>query len=662
MSPVGIHSSARIHKLPPAEKSIVEAFGRFWYVTAAGMVAVRRGNAEYCYFLIRPCQTLSRMFGIHRELMCVLSRYDNFQMRTLEAFDMVKEGLEKLRAETMCRVLITNDEEVRTTLLPKMNEDPEVPVTVPLTYGELEGAFDKYVLINRFRELFYARDLFSFRSPLKTELYFFGRGALIHDVIARQAAGEHTGLFGLRKSGKTSIIYAIERQLTARNRPFVSIDCESPSVHLCRWNELVHKVVQLYAHQRGTKLKDDADGRYSEKRAAESFEADMLQIYRSRKKLPAIVIFDEIERISPDTGSSEHWRLGDDFIYFWQTLRGFYQRHPGVFTYILVGTNPSSVEAPSFHGQDNPLFGSVEPRYLPPFTFADVKEMVTQLGHYMGMEFEELTLAKMTEDFGGHPFLIRQFCSCINRLLKGARPATVDKALYERAMAQFAAESTQYLEDIVNVLRQWYPDEYDMLTWLATNNTVEFEQFARAHEQYVKHLLSYGLVNRSANGWSFNIEAIREHLARKHVYERRHLTQEEKLSEISLRRNRIEKGLRTLIRNTLRVHYGPNAGEIVLNALPTERRGRMKERDVRALLHRDDSPLYFSDLKNVVQRQWNEFDKVFDMPKEKVMLALSEINEAGRPDAHARGISEDDFTQVRLHFKKIENVLEAWAD
>jgi hypothetical protein len=40
--------------------------------------------------------------------------------------------------------------------------------------------------------------------------------------------------------------------------------------------------------------------------------------------------------------------------------------------------------------------------------------------------------------------------------------------------------------------------------------------------------------------------------------------------------------------------------------------------------------------------------------KARLISALEDINRFGRPDAHAKAISNDDFMQLRLHFKKIE--------
>jgi predicted AAA+ superfamily ATPase len=58
---------------------------------------------------------------------------------------------------------------------------------------------------------FYDRDLFDITSPLRKDLYFFGRTDLINKLVDRHSSNENSGVFGLRRSGKTSLIYAVER-------------------------------------------------------------------------------------------------------------------------------------------------------------------------------------------------------------------------------------------------------------------------------------------------------------------------------------------------------------------------------------------------------------------------------------------------------------------
>ena len=401
---------------------------------------------------------------------------------------------------------------------------------------------------------------------------------MLQEIINRYRSGEHTGLFGLRKSGKTSIVYAIERHLRRHKiGPVVSLDCESPSVHRMRWYELLNKLVLNYKDVTKSKFKIKQE-KYTEDSAADRFSEDILGIYRSRRtRQTLLLLFDEIERISPDTGSSKHWYDGEDFVFFWQTLRAFFQRNPDVLTYMLVGTNPICIEMPRIGHHENPLFRSIPVHYVPSFTVEQTKEMVSKLGFYMGLKFEETLYSNLVVDFGGHPFLIRQFCSEIHEACRGKdRPVSVDRALYAKIMEKFRGMAVDYLEMIVDVLRSWYKDEHDMLMFLARGDDAMFNQLASDNMRYTKHLIGYGLITQSIHGYTFNIDALREYVNRVHKYEKLNLSGDEKRDEISHRRNNIEMGLRRLIKTALLISQGKKkACQSVINSVSHDRRIQM---------------------------------------------------------------------------------------
>ena len=398
---------------------------------------------------------------------------------------------------------------------------------------------------------------------------------------------------------------------------------------------------------------------YDEKSAADSFERDILKIHRSKKKTPALFLFDEIERITPGTASSSHWRDQEDFIYFWQTLRGFYQRNPDVFTYMLVGTNPSCVENAMLNGHENPIFASIPCQYVPNFDLEQVRQMVRKLGRYIGIQFEEIIYSKLAEDFGGHPFLIRQACSVIHNECTGNRPIRVDKALYEKIKKKFTENSSHYLDMIIQVLRDWYPDEYDMLRYLSQGEVEAFNEFAYDNLNFTKHLIGYGLVQYSENGYSFNIEVVKEYLGNIHKYERINLSEDQKIEEISRRRNALERNLRKIIKNSLRTTSGKTeARESIIFAIPENRRGNIQQLSLDEMMSLESSPLYFLDLINIIRREWDSFKYVFEIEKNKVIYMLEEINQFGRPDAHAKYIGKDEFDQLRLHFNKLEQLIQ----
>ena len=656
----GIHKSFQMTRFGDREQGLIKRLAHQWYLTSSG-AHVRLASSRYDYFLMKPTPMFAEMFNIERELIVVLSPYKTFEPRTLDVFDAAQRELSHLRVESVCRVLISDDPDAERKVNDLLKTDPEQPVVIPFTFDELSTSYDDFFLRNRFRRHFYTRDLFAFLSPLRRDLYFFGRSQLLQEIINKHRSGEHTGLFGLRKSGKTSIIYAIERHLRTHGGEFLSIDCESPSVHGLRWFELLEKLVRNYRSVRNSRFRIASGPRYTERTAADSFTEDMLGIYHSKKHAPLMILFDEIERLSPGTGSSPHWRDGLDFVLFWQTLRGFYQRNQEVFTYMLVGTNPSCVEQSIIAGHENPLFGSIPSDYVPSFDVKQTREMVRKLGRYMGLHFDEVLYAKLVEDFGGHPFLIRQFCSEIHKACRGDRPVRVDRALYGTVMATFRRTAIDYLSMIVSVLRDWYPDEYEMLRILAQDDQDTFAALALDHATYTKHLIGYGLMTQSNHGYTFDIEALREYLNNLHKYERLNLSDSEKVAEVSARRNRIERLLRRAVANALRATYGrKKAGECVRAALSKERRESVGTSDIDVLLARDASPLFFLELIAVVKREWSVFQNVFELEKGKVGLILDEINESGRPDAHAKYVSEDEFAQLRLHLKKVETLLDSW--
>jgi hypothetical protein len=651
----GYHKQFLLKRFNADQRAILDRLKENWYLTSAGET-ISIAQSSYDYFLMKPTARTTEMFNIEREIVCVFSDYDNFETRSLDAFDHAARRLTKLRAESVCCVLIARFPGVEGKVDALLKSDPEHPIVVPFTYAELKNKDADSVVVQRFRSHFYTRDLFAFLSPLKKDTYFFGRSNLINEIVNQYKSGEHASLFGLRKSGKTSIVYAIQRRLEADEGSVISIDCESPAVHKLSWFELLQKIVGMYREARGSKAKIDS-APYDDKTGAERFEREMSALFSSRKASSTLIIFDEIERLTPGTASSPHWREGSDFIYFWQTMRAFYQMHPGVFSYMVVGTNPNCIEAPSLVGHENPIYASIKSQYVPPFSVSQVREMVSKLGDYMGLKFEESLYAMLTNDLGGHPFLIRQMCSFLHSKAVSARPVQITRAFYTKHREEFTLRAADHLDMMVHVLRDWYPDEYEMLRMLACGETEQFAAWADDSPALTRHLLGYGLIEGGSGSYCLTLDSLGDLMKKRHVFQRMNLSIEEKVAEVSLRRNRVEKALRQIVRLTLRAQKGEaKAAEMVLQSVPEKRRPGLVGLSTLELLNADSSPLFFLELVSVFKREWGSFVNVIQIDKDRFINALEDINR-WRVDAHAKSIDEDDFAQVRLHFKRIEAVL-----
>ena len=114
-------------------------------------------------------------------------------------------------------------------------------------------------------------------SPLKTEAYFYGRNKLVQKLFDKYLIGEQSGLFGLRKTGKTSVLYALERQMVLRNGYSIYIDCQNPGIYMLRWNELLKHIIFEICRKYNIELSIN-DEAYLENNASTSFEENIKKI------------------------------------------------------------------------------------------------------------------------------------------------------------------------------------------------------------------------------------------------------------------------------------------------------------------------------------------------------------------------------------------------
>ena len=128
--------------------------------------------------------------------------------------------------------------------------------------------------------------------------------------------------------------------------------------------------------------------------------------------------------------------------------------------------------------------------------------------------------------------------------------------------------------------------------------------------------------------------------------------------EISLRRNRLEKKLREILLTGLKFKYGKKALETFLASIPEKRRETLTGKSLEQLMSSKESPLYLLDLKQCIERYWeNDFKNLFEnTDKNRFSMMMDDINKF-RVDAHCKDIDKDDFQQLRINFSKLEKVL-----
>jgi len=558
-------------------------------------------------------------------------------------FDLVDSA----RVDKSIRFLISADSDIERAIRLYLEQHPEYPIIVPLTFEQLERRRDP--LIAAVRQNFHIRDLFGFQSPLREEHFFFGRSDIVSSVIDLAKSGQHSSLFGLRKSGKTSTIYAIERRCKPSDLNVVTFDCQDLIIHSRTYGELLQYVVERVRQKcslRNLKRPDSTEGAA----IAEWFRESMTETLNSLKS-NILLIFDEIENISPGTAASGHWRNGIDPVYFWQVIRSFAQStKKRSLSVCIVGTSPYILEQPKIAGIDNPAYLLAQKRFIPNLNFDETREMVGRLGFFMGLDFEPSAVAKLHASYGGHPFFTRQVCSKVHQLTTGQRPKSVPLSRIQQSQVEFASQLETYLYDIVLNIQGTYPEEFRLLRALVLDDKVETEEFLNQAPELIDHLLGYGLIVSRDGEPEIAFDAVRKAVLQIAPDERK-IDLAGRWAELCVRRGNIEQGLRRTLSVWVRGVDRASWEGLLEKQLSKRRFDGLESLEARFLLSNSTSPLYLTDLIALLAD--HHVLPYLGERRSDLRASLHEINKF-RSDAHAKNIGDNEFAHAQKIFDKVE--------
>ncbi|MCC2692808.1 HEAT repeat domain-containing protein [Nodularia sp. LEGE 04288] len=264
-------------------------------------------------------------------------------------------------------------------------------------------------------------DLFDDRNAIGDTLSFFGRGELLHRLEEELLRKQGVGLFGIRKSGKTSIL--LQLGFSLRRYPVVHIDLQpyggKPRYGAEFFNAIVRQlsllVKQCEAFQ---KLKFTP---FSPDVPATSLTTEFIQrinlltevLTKAGYELPIICFLDEIERILP-TPTDPPEKV-EEFNACFGVLRSLSQeqRQLGL---LIADVHPDCNRINQWQQAGvptNPVFSFFKEIFLSPLLAEETKTMLTDISRLMGRAFDLETLTAIHKESGGHPFIARQIASLL---------------------------------------------------------------------------------------------------------------------------------------------------------------------------------------------------------------------------------------------------------
>jgi hypothetical protein len=633
------------------------------------VVTFGRSHGDLAMWLAEPKAHMCERFGFAKELLVVYSKHPKTDARVLTAIENIARAPEfRHRIDRTVVLLIHSGDNGEVEALLREHLDW---VVVPISSKDISNPHrGNLYLRSEIARRVGSVDLFGMTSPITDDKYFFGRSELVQQLGVRLIErGENGGLFGLRKTGKTSVLFALKRRLAEQPVMLEYVDCQNPGIHAARWWHVLQNLVERCVSSLRTERKRTSrvSGPYDESTAGTRFLTDIRNIISGGGLKHLVLLFDEIEYVTPSISGAlgAHWDT--DFLPFWQTVRAVHQETQGQLTFLVAGVNPSSVTTSHFGQLPNPIFQLAQPVFLDPLDTARVREMVRTIGRYSGLDIEENVYAHLSGRYGGHPFLIRIACSEVWRNGDTKNPSARHRVSVS-TLTSIAVPIRNRLErpirDILLSLVWWYPEEYDVLRILAEGDADFVAEYLKSDPTSMLQFARYGIL--SPDGREFAIADLREFLKTHGEAYKKQLSPFRRgdmppellpevpnlqlLGELFEKRTEIEVKLRRAIVLYLGVNVNWAESELaraIAEALPPRRDGtRPSELFVGRRAKDVLNELFTAELKIIISHHWSVFSALFENKKSRFEMNMDTLNRARRIDAHAKPIPQHDVDDI----------------
>lgn len=442
--------------------------------------------------LARFSGAIEAAFGITREVMFFYTPFYDLQIRT---FTRAKEVLQNLPREATPDLIFFASPDDRLSI--KLEDWSNLGFAAIPLRSDLEST--PLEMIRLLRDHVYARDLFYETTPVRGDK-FFGRKALLQELKDDIGNQRVSGIFGLRKSGKTSVLQQVGDLLSSRSLATVFVDLEvlpSPP------EDPTEAFIKTVASRIRAKLRDSTGVSMTLKRVLEEPTPDALRegmesVLETLAKdgTSLVLLLDEIEFLTPtdQTDIAE-----GPFAGVAQTLGVLRSLVQGTdnFTFLLSGLTNDILESGRLYGRPNPLFSWAKARYVGPFSSSEANELATAIGARMGIEIEPGALRALYDGSGGHAYLYRNLASAVVADLPVVTYRRVIKSsdvLHQ--VLPWKRSIAGNLDEIFGHLERYYPNESVLLDILLENPD-DFPVIAAHEDRAVHHLVSLGLLSES---------------------------------------------------------------------------------------------------------------------------------------------------------------------
>lgn len=607
----------------------------------------------YRYFPLTATKTIQNALSIDREILAVLTNFNELQARTITAVKNLLAASQD-RYERSILMVIHNDKRGGSKLRNWGRENGYTIIS--LYYPDLLQGKDVKSLVNS--EL-YNQDPFDITGPVSSESEFFGRRDEAISFARKIQQGTISSILGLRKTGKTSVINRVTAECNEKyDDTILFVDCSRDDVWSLDAAKLLKMIFQNIKDAR-EKACTYSSLTISRELSPVTVEAITEEIDKSDRQI--ILVFDEFDYLTPSSPTnSVIW--APQFNQFWRQMRVVFQevcRRKRNLSIVLCGVSSKWFRVADVDGVENAAANLIPEEYLRPLQDNAVVAMVKTLGNRCGLSFEKNALDVIYRGTSGIPSWIRKFCSYLNRKVPlENKPFEVSAELASQLLHEYTAgEGISYSRVAVEHLFSVFPE-------MKTSLVKFVESPGRVSPNEKLLLESYGVSNAKSTFTgeimketiSFCLDSSKTEVVPALAGETTATAEwADEIAELAKRQNIVEKSLRKIVVELLRSDSRINTSkgtskDRIIKCVEDKRKRELAPFSVDIVIEKT----YWLELISIFKKEWSVFEAIFG-DQGLLFRYMELLND--RPYAHAKDLDPLDLAVAKSALKHIEELI-----
>ena len=209
------------------------------------------GGASFPFCLIGATEFLKPYIHGMYEFLLLFSHFDNrsWQQNTVKAINFIRKRTEIADRRPLVNfyILISNAIHLKSEI-DKMKGGTDAAI-IPFTFEEIFNCESnsqlERLIIDRFGEYLFENNMLGEENPIEDEQLLFGdRGKIADSIVQRCREGKHSGIFGLRRSGKSSVLKAVTRRLDNAEIKYTVIEARSELEPVDSWKTALFDIAK----------------------------------------------------------------------------------------------------------------------------------------------------------------------------------------------------------------------------------------------------------------------------------------------------------------------------------------------------------------------------------------------------------------------------------